>query len=144
MLRIFRKMCNYIPQKFSENSSIFVGVGFPNWKMTIVFLLLILNAAQGSILSRHGLPARPKIVPVRDEFGPFNRKPPTCEGCTGLSSLPDLRHQTCCCGKPSVWSRPKFRRWCCKNWLYPRSLTWYDKVCTIRRGKIEVDVARTQ
>ena len=20
------------------------------------------------------------------------------------------------------------RRWCCKNWIYPRSLTWYNKV----------------
>ena len=20
------------------------------------------------------------------------------------------------------------RRWCCKNWVYPRHLTWYDKV----------------
>merc|ERR1712037_557605 len=67
-----------------------------------------------------------------------------CEGCSGLSSLPELRVQTCCCGKSSVWSRAKFRRWCCNNWLYPRSLTWYDKVCTIRRGKIEVAMARTQ
>ena len=31
------------------------------------------------------------------------------------------------CWSPTwFWSHP--RRWCCKNWLYPRSLTWYDKV----------------
>merc|ERR1712113_1341432 len=82
------------------------------------------NDADGSLISRHGLPARPKIVPIRVEFGPFNRKVPRCEGCDGLSSLPELRHLPCCCGKSYIWSVGKFRRWCCKNWVYPRHLTW--------------------
>merc|ERR1712083_1177009 len=62
----------------------------------------------------------------------------TCGDCRGVSSLPDLRHRTCCCGKSLVWSVGKFRRWCCKNWVYPRSMDWYDEICSIRRGKIEV------